>query len=77
MELVEQYWPLVAALMITGVRFGIGAGLLGIGGGAIIVLALVTALSVVGFDSHIVQHVAVGTSLAIIIPTGFVSARSH
>jgi uncharacterized membrane protein YfcA len=30
-----------------------------------------------GFDSDVVQHVAVGTSLAIIIPTGIMSARSH
>ncbi|MGV8834390.1 MAG: sulfite exporter TauE/SafE family protein [Devosia sp.] len=77
MELVTQYWPFVVGLMITGVCSGLAAGLLGIGGGAIIVPALATALSVMGFDSDVVQHVAVGTSLAIIIPTGFVSARSH
>ncbi len=51
--------------------------LLGIGGGAIIVPALATALSVMGFDGDVVQHVAVGTSLAIIIPTGIASARAH
>lgn len=77
MDLVAQYWPFVAGLMVTGICSGIAAGLLGIGGGAIIVPALATALSVMGFDSDVVQHVAVGTSLAIIIPTGFVSARSH
>lgn len=77
MELVAQYWPFVAGLMVTGVVSGIAAGLLGIGGGAIIVPALGTALAVMGFDDDVVQHVAVGTSLAIIIPTGLVSARSH
>jgi uncharacterized membrane protein YfcA len=56
---------------------GIAAGLLGIGGGAIIVPALATALSFLGYDSDVVQHVAVGTSLAIIIPTGIMSARAH
>jgi uncharacterized membrane protein YfcA len=76
-ELIAQYWPFVAGLMVTGVVSGIAAGLLGIGGGAIIVPALGTALSVMGYDSDVVQHVAVGTSLAIIIPTGIVSARSH
>ncbi|MCS6758472.1 MAG: sulfite exporter TauE/SafE family protein [Candidatus Devosia euplotis] len=39
--------------------------------------ALATTLSVMSFDSDVVQHVAVGTSLAIIIPTGLVSARAH
>jgi len=71
------YWPFVIGLLVTGVCSGIAAGLLGIGGGAIIVPALSTALSVLGFGSDVVQHVAVGTSLAIIIPTGIMSARAH
>ncbi|WP_375451471.1 sulfite exporter TauE/SafE family protein [uncultured Devosia sp.] len=74
---VLQYWPFVIGLLVTGICSGIAAGLLGIGGGAIIVPALSTALSILGFDSDVVQHVAVGTSLAIIIPTGVMSARSH
>jgi uncharacterized membrane protein YfcA len=72
-----SYWPFVVGLLVTGVCSGIAAGLLGIGGGAIIVPALATVLSVLGFGSDVVQHVAVGTSLAIIIPTGFMSARAH
>ncbi|WP_137152763.1 sulfite exporter TauE/SafE family protein [Devosia sp. FKR38] len=71
------YWPFVLGLMVTGVASGLAAGLLGIGGGAIIVPALSLALSVLGYDSDVVQHVAVGTSLAIIIPTGLASARAH
>jgi uncharacterized membrane protein YfcA len=71
------YWPFVAGLMVTGVLSGIAAGLLGIGGGAIIVPALSTALLWLGYDADVVMHVAVGTSLAIIIPTGIMSARSH
>ncbi|ODT83029.1 MAG: hypothetical protein ABS76_05780 [Pelagibacterium sp. SCN 64-44] len=71
------YWPFVAGLMATGVVSGIAAGLLGIGGGAIIVPALGTALLLLGYDADVVQHVAVGTSLAIIIPTGIMSARAH
>ena len=72
-----SYWPFVAGLLVTGVCSGLAAGLLGIGGGAIIVPALSTALSLLGYDSDVVQHVAVGTSLAIIIPTGIMSARAH
>lgn len=74
---VAGYWPFVVGLMVTGVVSGIAAGLLGIGGGAVIVPALSNALLLMGYDAEVVQHVAVGTSLAIIIPTGFMSARAH
>ena len=74
---VLAYWPFVLGLMVTGVASGIAAGLLGIGGGAIIVPALSTALLLLGYDSDVVQHVAVATSLGIIIPTGIMSARAH
>ncbi len=72
-----DYWPFVLGLMATGVVSGIAAGLLGIGGGAVIVPALGNALLLMGYDADLVQHVAVGTSLAIIIPTGIMSARAH
>lgn len=72
-----SYWPFVLGLMVTGVASGIAAGLLGIGGGAIIVPALGNALLLLGYDPNVVQHVAVATSLAIIIPTGIMSARAH
>lgn len=71
------YWPFVLGLMATGVVSGIAAGLLGIGGGAVIVPALSNALLLMGYDAEVVQHVAVGSSLAIIIPTGLMSARAH
>ncbi|ODT70077.1 MAG: hypothetical protein ABS75_14355 [Pelagibacterium sp. SCN 63-23] len=63
--------------MATGIVSGVAAGLLGIGGGAVIVPALSNALLLMGYNAEIVQHVAVGTSLAIIIPTGIMSARAH
>lgn len=69
--------PFIVGLLVTGVVSGVAAGLLGIGGGAIIVPALSAALLWLGFDSDVTQHVAVGTSLAIIIPTGIMSARAH
>ena len=72
-----SYWPFVLGLLATGVISGIASGLLGIGGGAIIVPALASALALLGYDSDVVQHIAVGTSLAIIIPTGIASARAH
>lgn len=77
MQDILSYWPFVVGLLATGVVSGVAAGLLGIGGGAIIVPALASALALLGYDGDVVQHVAVGTSLAIIIPTGIASARAH
>jgi uncharacterized membrane protein YfcA len=71
------WWPLILGLTVTGVVSGIFAGLLGIGGGAIIVPALAFAFDALGYPDEIGQHVAVASSLAIIIPTGIMSARSH
>jgi len=76
-ETIISYWPFALGLLVTGAVSGVFAGLLGIGGGAIIVPALAYALQWLGFELAVVQHVAVGTSLAIIIPTGLSSARAH
>ncbi|MEO6395137.1 MAG: sulfite exporter TauE/SafE family protein [Devosia sp.] len=74
---VLVWWPLILGLSVTGVVSGVFAGLLGIGGGAIIVPALALAFDALGFGSDVAQHAAVASSLAIIIPTGSMSARSH
>lgn len=68
---------LIAALMVTGMLAGLLAGLLGVGGGIVIVPVLYNVLSFFGVNDDIRMHVAVGTSLAIIIPTSIASARSH
>ena len=77
MDLLVLYWPLILALSVTGMVSGVFAGLLGIGGGAIIVPVLAFALETIGIGGDLAQHVAVASSLAIIIPTGIMSARSH
>ncbi|MBN9344839.1 MAG: sulfite exporter TauE/SafE family protein, partial [Devosia sp.] len=71
------YWPLVLGLSITGMVSGVFAGLLGVGGGTIIVPALAFAFAALGIGDDVAQHVAVASSLAIIIPTGIMSARAH
>jgi uncharacterized membrane protein YfcA len=77
MEQILSYWPFALAMLATGVASGVMAGLLGVGGGSIIVPVLATALALMQFGNEVIQHVAVATSLAVIIPTGISSARSH
>ena len=66
-----------ATMLATGTIAGVLAGLFGIGGGIVIVPVLEAALGVVGVDPAIRMHVAVGTSLATIVPTSISSARAH
>ncbi len=82
MEFLDQYsaaWlaGLVVALLATGVIAGIMAGLLGVGGGIVIVPVLYHLFTLLGVDESVKMHVAVGTSLATIIPTSIMSARAH
>jgi len=68
---------LVAGFAATGVISGIIAGLLGVGGGIVIVPVLFWVLTLFQFPPSITSHLAVGTSLAIIIPTSISSMRAH
>lgn len=69
--------PLLAFLAVGGLATGFLAGLFGIGGGGILVPVLYEAFGAVGVDPAIRMHMAVGTSLAIIIPTSTRSFMSH
>jgi uncharacterized membrane protein YfcA len=69
--------PFALALLATGAVAGVLAGLLGVGGGIVIVPVLFNLLPFLGVDDSVLMHVAVGTSLATIIPTSIISARSH
>jgi len=68
---------LALGLLIAGVVSGLTAGLLGVGGGIVIVPVLYHVLSVMGVEEGLRMHIAVGTSLATIIPTSFSSLTSH
>nr|WP_153662073.1 sulfite exporter TauE/SafE family protein [Shewanella intestini] len=63
--------------LALGAIVGFFAGLLGIGGGLLIVPALIYLLPWAGFESEQLTHVAIATSLATIILTSLSSARSH
>jgi uncharacterized membrane protein YfcA len=71
---IEQSWPLLAGL---GCLSGFLSGLLGIGGGLIIVPALVLALPLIGVDGEALPRIAIATSVAIMIPTSIASAQQH
>ncbi len=68
---------LLGALVATGAFAGLIAGLLGVGGGIVIVPVLFHLFSLLGIDESVRMHMAVGTSLATIIPTSIISARAH
>jgi uncharacterized membrane protein YfcA len=63
--------------LFTGVFAGFLAGLLGIGGGMIIVPALILSFHWQGLTPEVSTHLAVGTSLASIVLTATSSIRTH
>ena len=65
------------ALALTGCLSGFLAGLLGVGGGIIVVPILYLLFPALGVAEEIRMHLAVGTSLATVIPNAITSARSH
>ena len=65
------------ACLALGSIVGFLAGLLGIGGGLIIVPALVYLLPIIGVSSDVVMPMALGTSLGAIVITSTVAALAH
>lgn len=67
----------VGAYLVIGSVSGFFAGLLGIGGGIILVPALLVAFGQAGFPPSVIFQVALGTSMATILFTALSSLRSH
>jgi len=72
---MDTYW--LALFLILGVGIGFFAGLLGIGGGGLMVPALLALFSAMGFPDTHLMHLALGTSMAAIVPTAYASLRGH
>jgi len=62
--------PYILTLSLCGLLVGILSGLLGIGGGVLLVPILL-------FVFKVEMHQAIGTSLAVIIPTAFFASYVH
>ncbi len=67
----------LAVYLGIGALAGLMAGLLGVGGGLVIVPALVVAFGILKLPPHAIMHLAVGTSLATIVVTSVASVRAH
>jgi uncharacterized protein len=75
-----QFAPPLLAMLASGLLAGFMAGLFGIGGGFVVVPAIVAVLSSFSIgsgDGQHVMHVAVGTSLASIVMTSLRSVQAH
>jgi len=68
---------LALALAATGLVAGLLAGIFGIGGGGVIVPVMYQALGILGFSEAVIMHVALGSALAIIVPTSIRSFLAH
>lgn len=70
---MEIWW----AFLILGAVVGFVAGLLGVGGGAIMVPVLTSLFVTLNFLPEHLLHMALATSMASIILTSIASARTH
>lgn len=69
-----QWWP---AYLAIGAAVGFLAGLLGIGGGAVMVPMLVLVFTAQGLPGEHILHIALGTAMATIMFTSVSSMRAH
>jgi uncharacterized membrane protein YfcA len=63
--------------LATGLFTGLLSGLLGVGGGLIMVPVLSFIFAHLGYPAEFIMHMALGTSLAVIMATSIASSYSH
>lgn len=72
-QLISELW----FLPFVGVISGLAAGVFGIGGGGLLVPILVAVFAVLGIDENLRIHMAIATSLAIIIFNSMSAIHTH
>ncbi|WP_242137913.1 MULTISPECIES: sulfite exporter TauE/SafE family protein [unclassified Sphingomonas] len=77
MSALIAWAPAIAAMLAAGLFAGFAAGLFGIGGGFVVVPAMIALLPLLGGDHREYTHVAIGTSFATIVVTALRSTLSH
>ena len=68
---------LLMLFAVVGVVAGLIAGLFGLGGGVVMVPAMIYTFAVLAFPDAILTHLAVGTSLACIVVTASIASWTH
>lgn len=74
---VLELIPFVLALAAGGAAAGVLAGMFGIGGGAILVPIFFHVFGLLGVPEDVRMQLALGTSLAVIVPTSIRSYMAH
>lgn len=74
---LQTLFIIAVLLLIAGAATGFLAGLFGVGGGAVSVPVLFETFSFMQLADEVRMPLAVGTSLALIIPTSIRSVRGH
>lgn len=74
---LAQAVQLISVLLVAGLFAGFVAGLFGIGGGFVVVPALLLVFEVFGVAPETTTHIAIGSSLATIIVTSARSLQAH
>lgn len=77
MSYSAELFPIILSMTAAGVVSGFLAGLMGIGGGIVILPVLYVAFTAIGAPPDYLMHMALGTTLAIVVFTAFLSSRSH
>lgn len=74
---IAALFPFILALLAGGAVAGILAGMFGIGGGAILVPIFFHVFGLLAVPEDVRMQLALGTSLAIIVPTSIRSYMAH
>ena len=74
---MEELVARIGAFALVGLASGFASGLFGIGGGIVRIPIFVYLLPLFGVPQPVLMHVAVGTSIALVLPSAVASTRKQ